>query len=152
MTVAVARSSSASRGPGGLPAGSLGMFSLSSEHIDRAAARQGGPAAQGRQKRASAMSLNCCSPPPLDAVDESPLAQREQQAALGAQLELLETAIAPLLKPRGPFSSRVSRRAFWGTSEHDCRAVAGGPVLDICRNVPPKSLSLGLLATRPSTH
>ncbi|KAL4431017.1 hypothetical protein ABPG75_006273 [Micractinium tetrahymenae] len=71
MTVAVARSTSASRGPGGLPAGSLGMFSLS--------------------------------------IDESPLAQKEQQPALGAQLELLETAVAPLLTPRGPFSSRLQR-------------------------------------------
>lgn len=60
MTVAVARSS-ASRGPGGLPAGSLGMFSLSSKHSYALRLPDEGAGRQGRQKRASALRLNRCS-------------------------------------------------------------------------------------------
>ncbi len=69
MTVAVA--SAHSRGPerrlGGLPAGSLGMFSLSSEHIECAGGCREAWAAHTRQKRAS----HCAQLLPLPAALQS---------------------------------------------------------------------------------
>lgn len=69
----------------------------------------------GSLRPAAARLLGCPAHPRLFIcvlflvqVDESPLAQREHRAALQAQLELLDSSLAPLLQPRGPFSRKVS--------------------------------------------